>query len=79
MKTVQRKKRKKTLLNFYTFQVKESKMNRKCFINEFYFSCRKYTSILFVSFADLTKLREKFEEDKKKIEALKSKRNFRPF
>ncbi|KAK7604130.1 hypothetical protein V9T40_004403 [Parthenolecanium corni] len=55
MKTIQRKKRKKTLLNFYTFQIKESKMNH------------------------LTKLREKFEEDKKKIEALKSKRKFKPF
>lgn len=31
MKTIQRKKRKKTLLNFYTFQIKESKMNRTYF------------------------------------------------
>lgn len=51
MKTIQRKKRKKTLLNFYTFQIKESKMNRKYFVQLnplsfnirvilFIFSCR---------------------------------------
>lgn len=28
---------------------------------------------------DLTKLREKFEDDKKKIEQLKTKRKFKPF
>ncbi|XKL63102.1 hypothetical protein PGB90_005466 [Kerria lacca] len=55
MKSVQKKKKRKALLNFYTFQIKESKINH------------------------LTKLREKFEEDKKKIQSLKLKRKFKPF
>lgn len=55
IKKINRKKRKKELLNFYKFQIKESKMNH------------------------LNKLRDKFEDDKKKIEQLKMKRKFRPF
>uniref|UniRef100_A0A1B6FFG9 RRM domain-containing protein n=1 Tax=Cuerna arida TaxID=1464854 RepID=A0A1B6FFG9_9HEMI len=52
----ERKKRaKKELLNFYRFQIKESKMNQ------------------------LMELREKFEEDKKKIALLKQTRKFKPF
>ncbi|KAG8331735.1 ribosomal RNA-processing protein 7 homolog A [Homalodisca vitripennis] len=52
----ERKKRaKKQLLNFYRFQIKESKMNQ------------------------LMELREKFEEDKKKIALLKQTRKFKPF
>ena len=66
MKTVQRKKRKKTLLNFYTFQVKESKMNRKCFINEFYFSCRKHSLILFVFFCRSNKTKGKIRRGQEK-------------
>uniref|UniRef100_A0A1B6D7Q1 RRM domain-containing protein n=1 Tax=Clastoptera arizonana TaxID=38151 RepID=A0A1B6D7Q1_9HEMI len=46
---------KKQLLNFYRFQIKESKMN------------------------NLISLREKFEEDKKKIAVLKQTRKFKPF
>ncbi|XP_075224922.1 ribosomal RNA-processing protein 7 homolog A isoform X2 [Lycorma delicatula] len=53
---IEKKKRlKKELLNFYRFQIKESKMNQ------------------------LMKLREKFEEDKKKIAVLKQSRKFKPF
>ncbi|KAK9504268.1 hypothetical protein O3M35_010642 [Rhynocoris fuscipes] len=55
MKKENEKKQKKQLLNFYRFQIRESKMN------------------------ELVKLREKFEEDKKKISLLKQSRKFRPF
>ncbi|XP_073985453.1 ribosomal RNA-processing protein 7 homolog A [Rhodnius prolixus] len=55
MKKEDVKKKKKQLLNFYRFQIRESKMNQ------------------------LVKLREKFEEDKKKIALLKQSRKFRPF
>lgn len=52
---LQKKQKKKRLENFYTFQVRESKMNH------------------------IVKLREKFEEDKKRIEAFKKSRKFKPF
>ncbi|XP_022191951.2 ribosomal RNA-processing protein 7 homolog A [Nilaparvata lugens] len=55
MKNEKKKRAKKELLNFYRFQIKESKMN------------------------SLIKLREKFEEDKKKIAVLKQTRKFKPF
>ncbi|RZF46175.1 hypothetical protein LSTR_LSTR016405 [Laodelphax striatellus] len=55
MKSEKKKRSKKELLNFYRFQIKESKMN------------------------SLMKLREKFEEDKKKIAVLKQTRKFKPF
>ncbi|XP_067129576.1 ribosomal RNA-processing protein 7 homolog A [Centruroides vittatus] len=52
----ERKKRsKKNLLNFYTFQIRESKMKH------------------------IEELRKKFEEDKRRIELMKSKRKFKPF
>lgn len=50
-----KKAKRKNLKNFYTFQIRESKMNH------------------------IAKLREKFEEDKKKIEAFKKSRKFKPF
>lgn len=55
MKKEKIKSKKKQLLNFYRFQIRESKMNQ------------------------LVKLREKFEEDKKKIEQMKQSRKFKPF
>ncbi|CAH1391094.1 unnamed protein product [Nezara viridula] len=55
MKKEKLKVKKKQLLNFYRFQIKESKMNQ------------------------LVQLREKFEEDKKKIEQMKKSRTFKPF
>lgn len=48
-------RKKKELKNFYTFQIRESKMNH------------------------IAKLREKFEEDKKRINAFKQSRKFKPF
>ena len=48
-------KKKKELANFYTFQIRESKMK------------------------NIADLRQKFEEDKRKIEVLKQTRRFRPF
>lgn len=50
-----KKSKKKGVKNFYTFQIRESKMNH------------------------IAKLREKFEEDKKRIEAFKKSRKFKPF
>ncbi|XP_059469879.1 ribosomal RNA-processing protein 7 homolog A [Neocloeon triangulifer] len=50
-----KKKAKKELLNFYTFQIRESKMNH------------------------LAELRQKFEEDKKRVAQLRQSRRFRPF
>ncbi|XP_066903968.1 putative ribosomal RNA-processing protein 7 homolog B [Halyomorpha halys] len=55
MKKNKLKQKKKQLINFYSFQIKESKMNQ------------------------LIQLREKFEEDKKKIELMKQSRKFKPF
>lgn len=52
---LRKKSKKKNLKNFYTFQIRESKMNH------------------------IAKLREKFEEDKKRIEAFKKSRKFKPF
>ncbi|BES91714.1 ribosomal RNA processing 7 homolog A (S. cerevisiae) [Nesidiocoris tenuis] len=49
------KLQKTQLVNFYRFQIRESKMNH------------------------LTKLKEKFEEDKKRIAQLKESRKFKPF
>ncbi|KAL1128848.1 hypothetical protein AAG570_013382, partial [Ranatra chinensis] len=49
------KRSKKQLMNFYRFQIRESKMNH------------------------LMSLREKFEEDKKKIARMKQTRKFKPF
>ncbi|XP_077293204.1 ribosomal RNA-processing protein 7 homolog A [Arctopsyche grandis] len=49
------KQQKKELTNFYTFQIRESKMNH------------------------VIALRQKFEEDKKKILLLKQSRRFKPF
>lgn len=48
-------KKRKELLNFYTFQIRESKMKH------------------------LVSLRQKFEEDKKRIALLKQSRKFKPF
>lgn len=48
-------RKRKELKNFYTFQIRESKMNH------------------------IAKLREKFEEDKKRINAFKLSRKFKPF
>ena len=53
--TEEKKRSKKQLLNFYSFQVRESKMKK------------------------LINLRQKFEEDKKKIQTLKQVRKFKPF
>ncbi|KAJ8895677.1 hypothetical protein PR048_001013 [Dryococelus australis] len=50
-----KKRLRKELQNFYTFQIKESKMK------------------------NIIALRQKFEEDKKKIIALKQSRRFKPF
>lgn len=55
LREMNRKKKKKMLLNFYSFQIKESKMNH------------------------LVTMRKKFEEDKKKLETLKTQRKFKPF
>ena len=49
------KKKKKELLNFYHFQLRESKRQH------------------------IAELRRKFEEDKKKVAEMKSKRKFRPY
>ncbi|XP_071438701.1 ribosomal RNA-processing protein 7 homolog A [Hetaerina americana] len=49
------KRSRKELLNFYTFQIRESKMKH------------------------IAELRQKFEEDKKRIAALKQARRFKPF
>ncbi|EEB10461.1 conserved hypothetical protein [Pediculus humanus corporis] len=51
----EQQRRKKELTNFYTFQIKESKMK------------------------NLVALRKKFEEDKRKIAAMKEARRFKPF
>ncbi|XP_030377668.1 ribosomal RNA-processing protein 7 homolog A [Scaptodrosophila lebanonensis] len=48
-------KKTKELKNFYTFQIRESKMQ------------------------NIVELRQKYEEDKRKIELLKQSRRFRPF
>lgn len=56
MKSKQKKKRQQMqLVNFYSFQMKESK--------------KEY----------IAQLRKKFDEDKKKIEAMKQTRKFKPF
>ncbi|XP_047119030.1 ribosomal RNA-processing protein 7 homolog A [Schistocerca piceifrons] len=55
MSKEKQKRSKKELLNFYTFQIRESKMKH------------------------LAKLRQKFEEDKKRINVLKQSRRFKPF
>lgn len=52
---IEKTRKKKELCNFYTFQIRESKMKH------------------------LAGLRQKFEEDKKKITALKQARKFKPF
>lgn len=52
---IEKNKKKKELRNFYTFQIRDSKMKH------------------------LANLRQKFEEDKKKINALKQARKFKPF
>ncbi|XP_055385133.1 ribosomal RNA-processing protein 7 homolog A isoform X2 [Condylostylus longicornis] len=52
---MQKNKKNRELKNFYTFQIRESKMK------------------------NIVSLRKKFEEDKKKIEALKKSRRFKPF
>ncbi|XP_046403642.1 ribosomal RNA-processing protein 7 homolog A isoform X2 [Ischnura elegans] len=49
------KRSRKELLNFYTFQIRESKMKH------------------------IAELRQKFEEDKKRISVLKQARRFKPF
>ncbi|CAG0888442.1 unnamed protein product [Darwinula stevensoni] len=49
------KRTRKELLNFYTFQIRESKMN------------------------EVARLKEKFEEDKKRIETMRKARKFKPF
>ncbi|CAK1544821.1 unnamed protein product [Leptosia nina] len=51
----EKSKKKKELKNFYTFQIRESKMKH------------------------IVSLRQKFEEDKKKIAQLKQSRRFKPF
>ncbi|XP_068618575.1 ribosomal RNA-processing protein 7 homolog A [Battus philenor] len=51
----ERKKKKKELKNFYTFQIRESKMKH------------------------IVELRQKFEEDKRKIAQIKQSRRFKPF
>ncbi|EDW03041.1 ribosomal RNA-processing protein 7 homolog A [Drosophila grimshawi] len=52
---MQKDKKTKELKNFYTFQIRESKMQ------------------------NIVELRQKYEEDKRKIELLKQSRRFRPF
>lgn len=52
---LENKSKKKELKNFYTFQIRESKMNH------------------------IVQLRQKFEEDKKRINAFKQSRKFKPF
>lgn len=52
---IEQGRKKKELKNFYTFQIRESKMKH------------------------LANLRQKFEEDKKKINMLKQVRKFRPY
>ncbi|KAG6456823.1 hypothetical protein O3G_MSEX009994 [Manduca sexta] len=51
----EKKKKRKELKNFYTFQIRESKMKH------------------------IVALRQKFEEDKKKIAQIKQTRRFKPF
>ncbi|XP_013196982.2 ribosomal RNA-processing protein 7 homolog A [Amyelois transitella] len=51
----EQKKKRKELKNFYTFQIRESKMKH------------------------IVALRQKFEEDKKKIAQIKQSRRFKPF
>jgi ribosomal RNA-processing protein 7 len=55
LKNEAKKKMKKTLKNFYRFQIKETKINQ------------------------LIELRNKFDNDKSKIDLLKQRRKFKPF
>lgn len=52
---IEQGKKKKELANFYTFQIRQSKMKH------------------------LANLRQKFEEDKRKVDTLKQARKFRPY
>ncbi|CAH0584564.1 unnamed protein product [Chrysodeixis includens] len=55
LKKEEKNKKRKELKNFYTFQIRESKMK------------------------NIVALRQKFEEDKKKIAQIKQSRRFKPF
>ncbi|KAK6634139.1 hypothetical protein RUM44_004747 [Polyplax serrata] len=55
MEKSEKQRKKKELTNFYTFQIKQSKMK------------------------NLISLRKKFEEDKRKIAAMREARRFKPF
>lgn len=75
----EQRKKKKQLLNFYTFQVRESKKQSKYKLQfTTFFLCNNAMLVFFCSL-DLAELRKKFEQDKKRLQELKSKRTFKPF
>lgn len=77
------RKKKKQLLNFYTFQIRETKKESKynfksqdhCNKNFFLEICSIYTMLSL----ELAELRKKFELDKQRLQELKLKRTFKPF
>lgn len=72
----EQRKKKKQLLNFYTFQIRETKKQSK-YNYEFIYLRGKNNLRLLVP--DLAELRKKFELDKKRLQELKLKRTFKPF
>ena len=75
----QKKQKEKKLINFYSFQMRETKMERKYF----FFFCISFAiapvNLTDFFILDLAQLRKKFEEDKKRISAMKAARKFKPY
>ena len=80
LEKVKRKEKGRKLINFYSFQMRETKMERKIQWNSMFFFLFVFlNSILNIFLIDLADLRKKFEEDKKRIAAMKASRKFKPY
>jgi len=80
----EQRKKKKQLLNFYTFQIRETKKQSKYNFKSQDFCNKKflleiYSIYTVMLFLELAELRKKFELDKQRLQELKLKRTFKPF
>lgn len=82
--TIEEKKKKlqkeKKLVNFYQFQIREAKKQRKYkYFQMLEILISNFNNLLYLFFLELEEMRKKFELDKQKVKQLKSQRIFKPF
>lgn len=72
---------RKELLNFYTWQHRNTQKERKLLplLLDIYLKQDTSLRMFIFIFADIAELRKKFEEDKQRIALMRAQRKFKPY